>query len=61
MLAHLIKNQYEAQDPSDELDLVRGETVSLGPYHNGPSPKFGTMAERMELEGFLSGWLSTDR
>ena len=45
MLAHLIKAQYEARDPSHELDLVRGETVSLRPYHNGPSPKFRTMAE----------------
>ena len=45
MLAHLIKAQYEARDPSDELDLVRGEIVSLRPHHNGPNPKFKTMAE----------------
>ena len=47
MLAHLIKTQYEARDPLDELDLVQGETVSLRPHHNGSNPEFGTMAEGM--------------
>jgi len=45
MSTHLIKTQHKAQDPSDELDLVRRETVSLGPYHNRPSSEFGTVAE----------------
>ena len=45
MSTHLIKTQHKARVPFDELDLVRGETISLRPYHNGPSPEFGTMVE----------------
>ena len=47
MLAHLIKTQHKARNPSDELDLVREETISLRPYHNGPSLEFRTVAEGM--------------
>ena len=45
MSTHLIKTQHKARVPFDELDLVHGETICLGPYHNGPSPEFGTMVE----------------
>ena len=41
------------QDPTRSLRPIRRirlgawEIVSLGPYHNGPSPEFGTVVERM--------------
>ena len=63
MSTHLIKTQHKARDPSNELDLVHGETVSLGPFHNGPSPEFGTMAKGTTtwrtLEWSVKRWLIT--
>ena len=53
MFAHLIKTQHKAQGLTDELSLVHKERVDLGPYHNGPNPEVGIMAEETITWGSL--------
>lgn len=61
MSTHLTKAQRKARGLLGKLNLIHTEGISLGPYHNRPNPKIGTMVEGKQLERLLSGWLNVDR